>query len=403
MMRDIDVAIAGAGPAGLAAAEAAARNGVRVVVLEKNYEIGSPIRTSGGSFIGDMQDLGIPARLYHEIRSCRFLSPNNSVRFAYETPQACVIDVRGVYQHLAERAAAAGATLMLGTTALEPISQADRVTGVKIRNRRGIEEEIFSRILIDAAGYRAPLLQKAGVTSTCKRFGVGAEYDLYAPHCDQDEAVLIVGGAVAPSGYAWVFPWGRERARVGVGVIHPDASANPEDYLNTLIEGAERFGVDLRGAQPLEYHHGLIPSDGMCERFAGNGILGAGDAAGQPSALLGEGIRWAIHAGKMAGEVAAEAVHASDCSRDFLARFEHRWNARFGENLRMASQINRRIARWDDRKWDQGLDLLKALTPEQFGLALRTELTGLGVFRMALSNPKLTGAGVRHLWRRVTS
>ena len=43
-----DIIIAGGGPAGLSAAEVAARRGISVVVLEQNHEIGSPIRTSGG-------------------------------------------------------------------------------------------------------------------------------------------------------------------------------------------------------------------------------------------------------------------------------------------------------------------------------------------------------------------
>ena len=52
MIQDsVDVLVAGGGPGGLAAAEAAARSGCSVLVLEAGKEIGSPTRTSGGSFI----------------------------------------------------------------------------------------------------------------------------------------------------------------------------------------------------------------------------------------------------------------------------------------------------------------------------------------------------------------
>ena len=63
-MRDstsYDAIIAGGGPAGLAAAEALARRGCSALVLEQNHEIGSPIRTSGGSFIDELEALAIPA------------------------------------------------------------------------------------------------------------------------------------------------------------------------------------------------------------------------------------------------------------------------------------------------------------------------------------------------------
>ena len=107
MLPEADIIIAGGGPGGLAAAETAARRGAGVAVFERNSEIGSPTRTSGGSFVQDMAGFGIPERLYHQIHKCRFLSPKSAAEFSHPDPIACVIDVRGVYQHLAERAIAA--------------------------------------------------------------------------------------------------------------------------------------------------------------------------------------------------------------------------------------------------------------------------------------------------------
>ena len=378
-----DVIIAGGGPAGLSAAEVLARRGRSVVVLEQNHEIGSPIRTSGGSFIDELEALGIPPSLYHPISRVRFLSPNNAAVYDYPRPQVCVIDVRGVFQFLASRAIEAGAQIQLGVAAVAPVLEDGVVTGVSTRS--GI---LCSRVLIDATGYRSTLLKQAGLDPGIRRFGVGAEYDLLAPHCNEAEVVLLVGSEPAPSGYAWVFPWGRHRVRVGVGIIHPDSSAKPDAYLDRLMAGLSRFGVDLRGAQPIEHHSGLIPSECFAAQFAGNGILGVGDAAGQASSLLGEGIRWAIHAGRMAGEVAAGAIEKGDTSRSALARFERRWIKQYGNDLRLAHKINQRIARWDDRKWDERLEVLKLLSPGQFVEALKTNLTGGWVLRFLATNPR---------------
>ena len=66
-----DAIIAGGGPAGLAAAETLAQRGCSALVLEQNHEIGSPIRTSGGSFIDELRAIGIPASLYHPISRVR--------------------------------------------------------------------------------------------------------------------------------------------------------------------------------------------------------------------------------------------------------------------------------------------------------------------------------------------
>ena len=387
-----DAIIAGGGPAGLAAAEALARRGCTALVLEQNHEIGSPIRTSGGSFIDELEALAIPANLYHPISRVRFVAPGNAAVYDYSQPRMCVIDVRGVFQFLAGRAVKAGAAVRVGTKAEAPVLQDERVVGV--RTRDGL---LHARVVIDATGYRSALLKQAGLDPGIRRFGVGAEYDMYAPHCDEREAVLLVGSDLAPAGYAWVFPWGRHRVRVGVGIIHPDSDAKADAYLEALVGRAGRYEVNLRGAQPLEHHSGLIPSECFALRFAGHGILGVGDAVGQASSLLGEGIRWAIHAGIMAGEVAATAIEKGDVSRAALSEFERQWSKRYGKDLRLAHKINQRIARWDDRKWNQRMEVLKLLTPDQFVEALKTNLTGGWLLRFLARNPGALAEAARIL------
>jgi digeranylgeranylglycerophospholipid reductase len=378
-----DVIIAGGGPAGLSAAATLAGQGCSVLVLEQNHEIGSPIRTSGGTFIDEMQALGIPERLYHPVSRIRFVSPNNSATFKYSVPRLGVLDVRGTFQFLAERAIAVGAQIRLATRVTAPILDEGVIRGVKLTDR-----ELRCRLVIDATGYRSTLLKQAGLDPGFQRFGVGSEYDLYAPHCDQDEAVLIVGNQIAPSGYAWVCPWGRGRVRVGVGVIHPDSRDNPEEYLDKLVAESDRFGVNLKGAQPVEHHTGLIPSERFIEKFAGNGILGIGDAVGNASSLVGEGIRWAIYAGRMAGEVAARALAKSDVSRRALEPFERGWRKKFGTDLSLAHGINQRIARWDDKKWDSRTEFLKMLSPDQFAEAMKTNLRGRWLWKFAATHSR---------------
>jgi digeranylgeranylglycerophospholipid reductase len=381
-----DAVIAGGGPAGLAAAETLARRGRSVTVLEQNHEIGSPVRTSGGSFIDELDAIGIPESLYHPIGRVVFRSPANVAVFDFAKPVMCVIDVRGVFQFLAERAIAAGAEIRLSTAAVAPIMDGGVVTGVRTR-----DGEIRCRVVIDATGYHSTLLKQAGLDPGFRRFGCGSEYDLYAPDWDQEQVTIAVGDGIAPSGYAWIFPWGRSRVRAGVGIIHPDSAAKPEEYLKRFLASVP----ELKNAQPVEHHTGLIPSEQFATSFAGNGIVGVGDAAGHASSLLGEGIRWAIHSCRMAGEVAADALDSGDTSRTSLARFERQWRKRFGADLRLAHRINERIAAWDDRKWDERLEIVKLLSPAQFVEALKTNLTGGWLWRFLAANPRALASAVR--------
>jgi digeranylgeranylglycerophospholipid reductase len=394
-MDPFDVVIAGGGPGGLCAARILAERGYRVVVLEANAEIGSPTRTTGGTFIKDAQELGIPSALYHPLRRGRMHSAHRSVVREYSPPLACILNVRGVFQFLAERAVDAGAQLRVSTTVNDVLMENDTVVGVRAQDARGREMPVRAKLTIDGTGYRATLCKRAGVHSGFQRFGVGAEYDLYAPHYDESETVGIVGSAFAPAGYAWTAPYGNHRVRVGVGIIHGNTSVgtanheNPADYLDQFIRAAHEFNINLHGAQPLEYHHGLIPSDGMAKKFVGNGLLAVGDAAGQPSALLGEGIRWAMRGGILAGQVAAEALAANDVSENFLARYERQWRNTYGKNLRVAALINQRIARWNDAQWDEGIELLNHLNAAQFGHALASNFVSSWTLWALAGNPKL--------------
>ena len=130
MTAECDVLIVGGGPAGLAAAEAASKLNVRTILLERQNEIGYPVHTSGGSWISDMKALAIPENLYHPITKVVFVSPNCEVPLNYHPAVACVLDVRGVYQHLASRAITAGATLRVRHTVETTIVENDRIIGV---------------------------------------------------------------------------------------------------------------------------------------------------------------------------------------------------------------------------------------------------------------------------------
>ncbi len=214
MSDDYNVLIVGGGPAGLAAAEAVAKQGIRTLVLERQNEIGYPIHTSGGSWIKDMKALAIPEHLYHPISNVIFLSPQREVPLLYDSPTACVMDVRGVYQHLAGRAVAAGATIRVRHTVDQVLKENERVLGVTVKNHVNERFEVRADITIDASGFARHIGVRTDMGKAFHRYGFGAEYDLYAPGYPQDELFLIMGSAYAPNGYAWashvvtgVFVW----------------------------------------------------------------------------------------------------------------------------------------------------------------------------------------------------
>jgi digeranylgeranylglycerophospholipid reductase len=348
-----DVLIAGAGPAGLSAAVTAARAGLRLAVFERSKEIGYPIHTSGGSWTAELQELGVPQRFMHPIRTGKFLAPNAAASFSYDPPVSCILDVRGLYQFLALQAAEAGAEIFPGAAVEHALMQDARPTGLAVRQHG----EFFAPLLIDATGVAGVLAQQMNLRGPLSRYGLGAEYDFYWPAWPADTIALLFG-SLAPKGYGWVFPHGESRVRIGIGIIQSDTKIEPRPLLDQLLARSEIAGYPVAPHTAVEFHLGTIPAMPPLAKTSAAGLLVVGDAGGLISTLLGEGIRFALDVGRLAGAVAVEANAAGRFDANFLARFDERWRQRYGRLFAWGYEVNQRLAQYDDAAWNEKINLL---------------------------------------------
>lgn len=384
MPETYDVIVAGGGPAGLAIAEPLARRGLSVLVCERNREIGVPVRTSGGSWPSDLRALGLPDHLWHPISRLSFESRHAHATIEWGGPVGCALDVTATWRHLAERARNAGATVETGT-----LARLDRTAHLTLW-RDGEARDASCRLAVDATGTNSLLARQARVHKGFGRVGVGYEQELSAPRFPQDEAIILVGG-VAPSGYAWAFPRGGTRVRVGVGVIQPDTEANPRRLYEPVME---KLAESLAGSSLLELHSGRIPSEEAPRRLTGDGMLVLGDAGGHSNPLLGEGIRHVIAAARRAAPIAIAALDRPGVVPvERLRRWERTGNSTRGRSWGLAMRANRYVARMDDDDWDRAVDLLAKLPPEVVTPLLRGDIISAQMLRATL------GRGPSTAWR----
>ena len=379
--------VIGGGPAGSCAAREAAAAGAETVLVEKEDSIAQTVRTSGVTWMRDVREFGIPRRLYNPVSRFSFCSPSRTVVAGDGKERAAVLDVRGTYRWLAGAAQKAGARIITSAAASGALVSGGRVEGASVV-RGGETSEIRARVTIDAGGFARVLSRSAGAAGRWKRFGAGAEYEVRAESVRPDTWHLMVGRKYSPAGYAWIFPLGGGRARVGVGVGRPESGADPRAILDKLIsEGAGPVG-ELGGLEKLEYHYGLIPNDGPAGRTVGDGLIMAGDAAGHANPLVLEGIRYAVEFGALAGRTAARAL-GGDCSARALAPYEKGWKRRVGSSLDRAGRIQSRWIGLDDDEWDAELQAITELDAGELESFIRADFGFSYAARMAARHPRL--------------
>lgn len=386
----------GGGFSGLVAARVAASRGIRVTVLERKRVLGEPVRTSGGSWIQAMEMHRIPAHLYHPVRVARLWSRSREVCLSYPEPPGCILHVAELVRYLGDQARRAGAEVVTGVEVrgLELEEGAPRL----LRTSRGDWRGDF---LVDASGV-GTFLARQLEGRRYRRFGVGHEVTVHAPDWPLEEVGLWVGPPMAPSGYAWAFPEGEGRVRLGSGILRPDQSLAPRQALERMLHAGRSELAALRGARVLETRTGVIPAEPAPLPLHGTGWLQVGDSASQASPLLGEGIRFCLEMGEVAGSAAATWLGSSDPIRRqrALERYAETFEARYGPKFRLEFALNRRLGRLDAGGWDRALDLLADLAGDLPVELLRGDWTPSLLLGIAWRRPGLAWSLARRLLAR---
>jgi digeranylgeranylglycerophospholipid reductase len=381
-----DIAVVGGGPAGLSAAYAAAKAGGKVILLEKDESIAHSIRTSGVTWIDEIEKLGIGSEYYNPIKNYSFISSSNEVTIRGITPKACVLNVRSTYQHLAMLAAEAGAEIMLRSRVTNVVTTPEnrRICGLKAKTPKG-ETVIECKVVIDASGFSSSIARCLGIVKEWRRYGIGAEYECYCENLDYETWILMVGTKYSEAGYAWIFPVSKNKARIGVGVGRPESYSDPLQKLNDIMDKKLRPLDGIGKIQPIELHYGFIPNEGPRTPFVYDRLILVGDSAGQSNPLVLEGIRYAIEYGRLAGNIAMK----QNCSKEGLAEYEKIWKDKNQALITSALRVQKRWIGLSDEEWNREIEILGEMSVDEFIDFIKAEFTIGKLLKFAVNHPKL--------------
>ncbi|QLH04876.1 geranylgeranyl reductase [Nitrosopumilus oxyclinae] len=393
-----DLVVVGGGPAGSSAAYSAAKNGIKVALLEKENTIAETVRTSGVTWIQNIKEFGIPDDCFNPIKNFSFCSPNNEVTISDTIPRAAVLDVRKTYRWLANEAENAGADIFVKMNIKNVIeNEKGDIVGVTGIGPKG-ETTFHAKVVIDASGFPSTVCKAMGLAPQWERFGAGAEYEMIAENVDSETWWLMVGQEYSPAGYAWIFPLGNNIVRIGVGVGKPESNVDPTQRLKEIIEKKLGPIKKLGKLTEIEFHYGLIPNDGLSRKTVFNNLILVGDSAGQANPLVLEGIRYAIKFGRVAGKVASDAIKSGNTEKKSLYPYEENWRKSIESKINSASKVQDRWIGLTDEEWDKELDIINELKPEEFMDFIKADFGLSNMIKLATHHPKLV---VRQLFNLV--
>lgn len=339
-----DLVVVGAGPAGSIATRFAAERGLAVLLLEKRQEIGSPVRCAEGinqsmllPFL-EPDDRWISAR----ISKAQIVIADSGEARCLESDEVGYVLERRVFDRvLAERAVEAGAEVMV-KTAVEGLITGDGVVqGVRASDGQS-RVEIEAQVVIGADGVESRVGQWAGLRCIPpqKDCLVSAQFMLGNVEVNPTCCHYYVGEELAPGGYGWIFPKGEAKANVGIGVQADLATLPAAEYLRRFIA---KYPF-LEQGSPVTLITGNVPVGVARGDIVGDGLMLIGDAARQADPLTGGGIANAMRAGRLAAEVAVEAVDCADNSKGFLEEYQRRWRQGRGRKMERNHRLKQRFS-----------------------------------------------------------
>ncbi|MEM3160635.1 MAG: NAD(P)/FAD-dependent oxidoreductase [Nitrososphaera sp.] len=361
--RDYDIIIAGGGLAGMIVATSAAyysRQSLKILVIDRNAFPQQGMKTISGWVCGDAVgkntvdymterihiSWGKP-EIEHPVKGVVAFSPDHETKVSFDgegyilnrkmLPQRQLADCRKMGVEFKERVALRSLIVEDNTVI--------GVEGDDLDNKTVFKKT--AKLVIDCAGVtsvlRTNLPIKSHIERRIDRDDLEATgryiYNFEQDHedltfFDPDYCIIHLDQKLAPGGYGWVFPKGKNKVNIGLGVQQKAFDARNKEMgvhpnLHTLIDEYVKFNPVIKnptladGAMDDGNAWGTwqVSVRRQNDCMVANGYMLVGDSAWMPKPLDAGGIGPAIIAATIAGKDAVEAIQANDTSEKSLWKY----------------------------------------------------------------------------------
>ena len=331
-----DVVIAGGSIAGLLCAREISSKGFSVLVIEEDYEIGTPEHCGGLVSISGLSEIGIipfKKTFEHKIEYAKIISPNGN-SFTVNSKKQKVIEIsrRELDKQIAFQAQKSGAVIKVRTSFQEKTK-----TGIRTN-----EGKIDCSIFVDARGVSSLIHRdRTGILSS-------AQYEIYAKWIKNGKVEVIFDQEKYPGFFAWIIPSNEGKGKIGVA----GRGINVSETIDGFLKEKGEFSTIRKIFAPIWIK-------GPIKKFVEGETVFVGDAAGQAKPTTAGGIFTSGMGGVYAGQAISKFLKTNN--RNDLEQYQKRWISRFGKEFEKQSLARKVLERIDN---DTINELFDSITPE---------------------------------------
>ena len=362
-LRDYDIIVAGGGLAGMIVASSAAyysKQSLKILVVDRNASPQLGKKTISGWVCGDAvgknsvdymtSRIGIKwqnPEIEHPVKGVIAFSPDHETSISFDG-EGYILNRKVLPQKQLNDALNAGIEIKYNLALRNLLTENGNVIGVEGEDLE--TKSLFKKtckIVVDCTGVTSVLRTNLPINSHIQKkinrddleatgryiynFQNEVEDNTFF---DPDYCLIHLDQNIAPGGYAWVFPKGKSKVNVGLGVQQKameehnrkqgqrkDLKTKIDDYvrLNPVIKNPQIADGESDDGNSWGTWQVSVRRQNDC--LVANGYMLVGDSAWMPKPLDAGGIGPAIIAATIAGKDAVQSIQANDYSEESLWQY----------------------------------------------------------------------------------
>ena len=395
--RDYDIIVAGGGLAGMIVASSAAhysKQSLRILIIDRNNLSSLGKKTLSGWICGDAvgkntveymsSRIGIEWKypeIEHPVKGVIAYSPDHQTAISFDG-EGYILNRKLLPQKQMNDAVKAGIEIRDQITLRSLIVDNNSVIGVEGEDT--FNRSLFkktAKIVVDCTGVTSVLRNSLAIKSYIQRridrddleatgryiynFDVADQDNTFF---DPDYCIIHLDQNLAPGGYGWVFPKGKHKANIGLGVqqkaferrnkrmgIHIDLKKLIDEYVevNPVIANPKIADSEMDEGNGWGTWQVSVRRQNDC--MVANGYMLVGDAAWMPKPLDAGGIGPAIIAATIAGKDAVEAIEAEDVTENGLWKYNKNYVNDYGYKTAGLEVFRRMLQGLTNEQIDYGM------------------------------------------------